>query len=122
MVLGEGPVRKPVKSSSKSKTKSRAAPSKQVAATKAPKSAAAKTKASKSKTAAAKARAKKNAKAKPAKATSRAARNEKGCCIIKYLNGTVQAQDGVTQQECHDIEISNPSTVASTKWQKGVCA
>ena len=68
MVLGEGPVRKPVKSSSKSKTKSRAAPSKRVAATKASKSAAAKTKAAKSKPA--KARAKKNAKAKPAKKTS----------------------------------------------------
>lgn len=122
MALGEGPVREPVKPSSKSKTKSREAPSKRAASAKAAKSAAAKSKASKSKTAAAKARAKKSAKAKPAKATSRATRNDQGCCIIKYLNGTVQAQDGVTQQECHDIEISNPSTIASTKWQKGVCA
>jgi hypothetical protein len=115
-------VRKATKPPSGSKTGSRAPPSRRAASAKASKPAAAKSKASKSKTAATKAKAKKSAKAKPAKATARAARNVKGCCIIKYLNGTVKAQDGVTQQQCHDIEISNPSTVASTKWQKGVCA
>ena len=115
-------MRKATKAPSGSRTGSRAVPSKRAASAKASKSGVAKSKASKSKTAAAKGKAKKSAKAKPAKATARAARNVKGCCIIKYMDNHVEARNGVTQQDCHDIEISNPSTVASTKWQKGVCA
>jgi hypothetical protein len=115
MVLGEGPVRKPVKSSSKSKTKSRAAPSKRVAATKAAKPA--KTKPAKAKPV----KTKKSAKAKPAKKTAAVAPDAKGCCIIKYTNGSEEARNGLTRQQCHDIEISSQA-VAATHWQIGVCA
>jgi hypothetical protein len=61
------------------------------------------------------------AQGKRTKATARATSNVKGCCIIKYQNGSEVAQNGVTQKECYDIEISD-STVAATHWQKGPCA
>lgn len=127
MVLGEGPVRKPVKPSSRSKTSSRAAPAKRVAATKPAKSSASKTKAAKSKTVKRKpaksklAKTKKGAKATPAKKTAALSTNATGCCIIKYTEGREEARNGVTRQQCHDIEISNQA-VAATHWQSGVCA
>jgi hypothetical protein len=120
-------LRKATKPPSGSKTGSRAAPSKRAPSAKASKSSAAKWKAAKkttapkSKTAAVKAKAKKSAKAKPAKPAARAP-GGKGCCIIRYRDGREEARNGVTQQQCHDIEVANPATVAATHWQSGVCA
>ena len=115
-------MRKPVKRPSKSKTSSRAAPAKRVAATKVTKSSASKAKAAESKTAKTKpVKTKKSAKAKPAKKTAAVSPNAKGCCVIKYTDGSEEARNGLTQQQCHDIEISSQA-VAATHWQVGVCA
>jgi DNA-binding protein HU-beta len=127
MVLGECPVRKPVKPSSASKRSSRAAPAKRAAASKAAKSSASKIKAAKSKTTKTKpaktkpAKTKKSAKAKPGKKTAAVSTTAKGCCIIKYTDGREEARNGLTRQQCHDIEISSQA-VAATHWQSGVCA
>jgi hypothetical protein len=115
-------MRKPVKPSSASKRSSRAAPAKRAAASKAAKSSASKIKAAKSKATKTKpAKTKKGAKAKPAKKAAAVSTTAKGCCIIKYTDGREEARNGLTRQQCHDIEISSQA-VAATHWQSGVCA
>ena len=44
-----------------------------------------------------------------------------GCCTIRYMDGASESRNGVTEEACRELPVSN-AAIAATHWQKGVCA